>query len=172
MTNKKTKWYEEGALPSDEYRKNVLAQPKKSLAQTVTSRTGSKAHPVPKDERRKSSEAGVQAEIIRWLRARGWWVHKAKSANLVGSKSRDTLRLVATDKGVPDLLCCSPQGRFVGIEVKAPKLNTKVNAEQRLQIDRIRQVNGHSFVAHSVQCVERYLFESAGLQSDPNWPNY
>jgi len=171
MTNEKKKWYEEGALPPDEYRKQVLALPTKSLAQTVTSRLGSKSHHVPKEERRKISEAGVQAEIIRFLQKAGWWVHKAKAVNLVGSHSRDTLRLAATQKGVPDLLCCSPCGKFVGIEVKAPRLHTKVNAEQRLQIDRIREI-GHAFVAHSTGCVERYLAESANLTRQPNWPNY
>jgi len=171
MTNEK-KWYEEGALPPDEYRKQVLAEPKRTLAQVVSSRTGSKNHFVPQSERRRIAEAGVQAEIIRFLQRAGWWVHKAKAVNLVGSQSRDSLRLAHTQKGVPDILACSPCGKFVAIEVKAPKANVKVNADQIVQIDRIRATRGHAFVAHSIQCVERYLAESDNLTKKPRWKNH
>lgn len=172
MTNKKFTWYEEGALPPDEYRKQILAKDAPSLRKVTTARTGSKAHPVPKEERRKAPEARIQAEIIAYLKGLGWWVHKAKSVNLVGSKSRENLRFAATQRGVPDLLCCAPRGLFVAVEVKAAKPSCKVSGAQRQQIDSIRKTNGHAFVAHSVKCVERYLEETENLTKPTTRPNY
>lgn len=172
MTKEKP-WYEEGALPQDEYRQKVLQDAKDlTLKYVMRGRTGSRNHPVPKDERRKASEAGVQAEIIRYLQRKGYWVHKAKAVNLVGSKSRDTLRLAATQKGVPDLLACSPEGKFVAIEVKAAKANVKTSGDQRAQIDRLRKNHAHAFVAHSIACIDRYLKDSQNLTLEPFWPNY
>lgn len=166
------KEYEKGALPADEYRKQVLEKSKDvTFARAVTSRKGTKAHFVPKEERSKKLEKTVQAEIIAFLRSKNWWVSKNKAANLVGSADRGTLRLASTDKGVPDLVCCA-NGKFLAIEVKGPKLNNKVDANQRLQIDKIRLANGHAFVAHSVKCVERYLEETENLSKPTTRPNY
>ena len=49
-------------------------------------------------------EQAIQAKIIKWLEKEGYWTVKTIQCN---------------KKGVPDILACSPEGRFVAIEVKA-----------------------------------------------------
>lgn len=162
--------YMQGALPASEYRKAVLSAPSKSLNSLTKPTCGDKTHEVNTKDLRDVKEQVVQSEILHFLSSKGFWCHKVKAVNLVGSG--DTLALAVTQKGVPDILACSPLGVFVAIEVKAPRKNAKVSAYQRVTIDHIRDANGHAFVAHSVECVRRYLLASNDLTCQPDWPNY
>ena len=63
--------------------------------------------------------------------------------------------------GIPDILACI-NGRFVGIETKAPgKLNT-VTVNQAMQLDNIRKAAGFSIVVDSVHDLKIWL-EKMGL---------
>lgn len=58
--------------------------------------------------------------------------------------------------GIPDILACI-NGRFVGIETKAPgKLGT-VTANQAMQLDSIRKAAGYSIVIQSVDDLKVWL---------------
>jgi len=60
--------------------------------------------------------------------------------------------------GVPDLICCY-QGRFIGIEVKAPGKASNVTKNQRYHLDQIKANGGLAIVADNVDTVIE-LFDS------------
>lgn len=76
-------------------------------------------------------ESKVQKKIIDYLEGRKWVVIKIVSANAAG---------------LPDLICCSPKGLFVAIEVKTE--NGKLSALQEYKLESIRQCGGLAFVAY------------------------
>ena len=85
-------------------------------------------------------ESKIQTAIIKKLRARGCYVVKV---------------ITASRNGVPDLLVCH-QGRFYGIEVKAP--GGKVSAVQAANLQRITENGGVALVARSWSEIEQYFY--------------
>jgi hypothetical protein len=133
----------EGAVPASEY----YATPAKKVSlESVTKSKSGRSAKVPIKDRQDLRESVVQRDIIRYLKWRGAWVHKAKAANLVGSFNAGTARLASTDVGVPDLLVCY-DGHFLAFEVKAPTASARVSGEQVAQINHIIKAGG---VAHLV----------------------
>jgi hypothetical protein len=51
--------------------------------------------------------------------------------------------------GIPDFICCW-QGRFVGIEAKAPGKRNNVSPKQQVQIDAIQKAGGVAAVVDNV----------------------
>jgi len=87
------------------------------------------------------SEQQIQRKIIKYLESEGCYVVKVVSA---------------TKSGVPDILGCY-EGLFFGIEVKTPKTCNNVSKLQEYNLDKIREADGHSLVAWSVEQVEEFL---------------
>ena len=82
-------------------------------------------------------ESVVQSKILALLKARGFWVIKVIAAN---------------KNGVPDIIACSPGGRFLAIEVKGPK--GRLAPLQEYQLSAIRTCGGVAGVARSVSDAE------------------
>ncbi len=87
------------------------------------------------------SEQDLQKKIIKHIESNGGYVVKVISA----SKS-----------GVPDLLACL-NGKFVGIEVKAPGKMKNVSPLQEINLERIRKAGGQGFAADSLEKVIKEL---------------
>ena len=87
-------------------------------------------------------EQDIQQKITNWLESEGCYVVKVVNA---------------TKSGVPDVICCTPRGLFVGIEIKT--LNTKNNVSklQQYNLDAIEATGGHSFVAWSLDMVKENM---------------
>ena len=85
-------------------------------------------------------EQQIQAKIIQWLEARNYYVVKT---------------MVTSKAGVPDLLVCSPHGRFIGIEVKKP--GGLLSKLQEVNLRKIRDRQGVAIVADSLEEVVRQL---------------
>ncbi len=100
-------------------------------------------------------EQGIQRTILEYLRWRGIFCWKNNTAGIY-VKARNTY-IPSHAPGVSDILGVLPGGRFMAIEVKAPK--GKVSPHQQQFIDSINQAGGVAFVAHSVEEVERHLNE-------------
>lgn len=149
--NKRDIW--EGAVAASDY--YTKPADKVTLASVTKSRSGQSAKVPPKD-RQDIKESVIQRDIIRYLKSRGAWVHKAKAANLVGSFKAGTARLTSTDVGVPDLLVCY-DGQFLAFEVKAPTAGARVSGEQVAQINHIIHAGGVAQVVWSVDQVEDIL---------------
>ncbi len=156
----------EDAKPFAEYAKAILG--KTVSKRLIDGDIDFKAVAVPPSDRRRVKESVVQAEILQWLRSRGWFAHKAKAVNLVGSG--ENLRLAATDRGIPDILACSPGGMFFAIEVKAPSRNARTDLNQLRQMQAIRKAGGHAFFAHSLRVVEEYLAYQEKRPGSESWP--
>ena len=86
------------------------------------------------------SESKLQGKAIKLLETAGWYV----------------IRIIAASKaGVSDLVCCSPKGEFVTIEVKFGK-----NAPTKLQIYNIEQVikrKGAAYIIYNLGAVQRII---------------
>jgi len=87
------------------------------------------------------SEQQIQKKITAYLEDQGCYVVKVVSA---------------TKAGVPDILGCY-EGVFFGIEVKTPKTANNVSKLQEYNLDKIREADGHSLVAWSVEQVEEFI---------------
>lgn len=97
-------------------------------------------------------EQDIQKEIIDFLESKGFIPIKH---NNIGIYAR---------AGVPDILCCSNKGRFIGIEVKRP--GQKPKPIQQAFIDAINKVNGVAFYAVSVEEVQKELIKRGVLNEE------
>lgn len=88
-------------------------------------------------------EQKIQKDILDFLRLKGFLAIKQ---NNIGIYAR---------AGVPDIICCSNQGKFIGIEVKRP--GQKPRAIQKAFLDSINQIGGVGFYATSVNDVIKEL---------------
>ena len=88
-------------------------------------------------------EQAIQAKILKWLAKEGYWTMKA---------------VVSNKKGVPDILACSPSGRFVAIEVKAGK--GKASRLQEHHLSEIRKAGGIALLVWSLEEVQTVLLSS------------
>lgn len=87
-------------------------------------------------------ESAVQKKITDRLTNAGYKVFKVMGAN---------------SNGVSDLIACSPRGKFIAIEVKAPgKLGT-VSKLQEHFLEAVRVRGGSAILADSVEIVEKAL---------------
>jgi len=89
-----------------------------------------------------SPEQKLQKKIIAHLKSEGYYVVKIISASV---------------RGVPDLILCSPIGKFVGIELKAPSKPEEATPLQEHNLKAIRQNEGIAFVANSLDTVKSKL---------------
>ena len=97
-------------------------------------------------------EQDIQKEIINFLEKKGFLAIKH---NNIGIYAR---------AGVPDIIACSNQGKFIGIEVKRP--GEKPKPIQQAFIDAINNLNGVAFSAVSVEEVQRNLIERNILKKE------
>ena len=89
-------------------------------------------------------EGKVKARIKDYLNTLGVW-HFSPPANGFGRS------------GIPDLVCCF-QGRFIGIEVKAPGKRTNTTTMQDREIASINAAGGTALVVDDVAQI-KHIFE-------------
>lgn len=89
-----------------------------------------------------SPEQALQKKAIQLLRRNGFYVVKVISASV---------------RGVPDILCCSPFGRFVAIELKAPDKPEVATDLQEHNLKEIRMRDGIAFVANNLETIKAQL---------------
>lgn len=104
----------------------------------------------------------IQRQISSYLRAKWpsiyFWTNDSVGIfdpiKKVYRSNKDRFRI----KGVSDILGIhAPTGRFIAIEVKTE--TGRVTPDQKAFIDRINASNGVSFLARSIEDVERELNE-------------
>ena len=99
----------------------------------------------PKSGKTAKLEQDIQKDMIDFLEKNGILAIKH---NNIGIYAR---------AGVPDILACSNQGKFIGIEVKRP--GQKPKPIQQAFLDAINKLNGVAFYATSVEEVKDKLIE-------------
>lgn len=88
------------------------------------------------------TEQKIQKQIIELLEARKFYVIKIQAASKAG---------------IPDIIACSPEGRFIAIEVKTLNTRDNVSALQKYNLYKIRRTGGISMVAWSVDMVKEFF---------------
>jgi Holliday junction resolvase len=81
-------------------------------------------------------EQTIQAKIIKWLEKHGFYVIKV---------------VAASKNGVPDVVACTPSGKFLAIEVKYGAGTT--SPLQDFNLSEIAKRNALAFVAYDVETV-------------------
>ena len=93
----------------------------------------------------KIKEQTIQKAIKDYLEAIGWVVVKI---NNVGIKKNDGSYIPTHQVGVSDLICCTPEGEFVAIEVKRP--GNKPTENQKRFLKRVNATGGLGLWATSI----------------------
>ena len=111
--------------------------------------------------RRGKPERAVQRAILIWLKANGCLVAvtDAGAAYRAGAFFGD-----AIPAGWPDITGLLPDGRFIGIEVKAPK-GRQSEAQQHIERE-IRRRDGIYILARSIDDVQRGIEEARMYPSE------
>lgn len=81
-------------------------------------------------------EQTIQSRILKWLDKNGFWSIKV---------------VVSSVNGTPDIIACSPKGRFVAIEVKQGA-NT-ASALQKYNVEQVALRGGIAFVTWDLETV-------------------
>lgn len=92
---------------------------------------------------KQSEEQKIQKKILDYLYSIGFLAVK-----------HNNIGIYATP-GFPDIVCCSNQGIFIGIEVKIP--GKKPEPHQQAYLNAINKLNGVGFYATSVEDVIKHL---------------
>lgn len=105
--------------------------------------------------KRAKPERAVQKAIALWLRGRGCLVAitDAGAAYKAGSFFGDNL-----PAGWPDITGLLPDGRFIGVECKAP--GGRQSPAQKLMEHEMRRRNGIYVLAREVEDVQRAIEEA------------
>jgi len=95
-------------------------------------------------------EQDIQRAIIEYLRLKRFVVFKHHST---GSTVRENKAVFFRygDKGISDLIACSPTGRFVAVEVK--KKGGRATPEQLEFLRKVRKAGGIGILAFSIDDV-------------------
>jgi hypothetical protein len=102
--------------------------------------------------KRGKPERAVQKAVVVWLRARGCLVAitDAGAAYRAGAFFGDAL-----PAGWPDITGLLPDGRFIGIECKAP--GGRQSSAQKLMEQEVRRRNGIYVLAYEVEDVQHAI---------------
>lgn len=99
-------------------------------------------------------EKDIQRNIIDYLRLLKYVVFKHNSTQF-GIRDGERFSFRNGDKGIADLIACSPKGRFVAIEVKKP--GGKPSPDQLAFLDNVRSCGGIGILAFSLDDVVEAL---------------
>lgn len=92
---------------------------------------------------KESPEQKIQKKILDYLYKKGFLAVKFNNLGIYSTP------------GFPDIVGCTKQGIFIGIEVKVP--GEKPKPHQQAYLDAINKLNGIGFYATSVEEVEEEL---------------
>lgn len=104
----------------------------------------------------KETEQGIQKSIIDYLKYKKFIVFKHRNVGIYIQKTGKYIPLSFGEKGISDIIACSPQGTFVAIEVK--KAGGKPSENQIEFLERVRASGGIGILAYSLDEVKK-VFE-------------
>lgn len=90
------------------------------------------------------SEHNLQKNTIRELKEAGWFVINISPTG-------------NGNKGIPDLICCPPGGKFVAIELKV-KGNSTTPA-QKINLKKIARNGGEAVTAYNMEEIRNLIKE-------------
>ena len=93
-------------------------------------------------------EKDIQKSIIEYLRLKRYCVFKHHSTGFRKDTQGQAVPFRHGDKGIADIIGCSPTGQFIAIEVK--RKGGKPSPDQLEFIRRINESGGKAIVAFSI----------------------
>lgn len=93
-------------------------------------------------------ESDIQKQIIDYMKLRGYVVFKHRNVGIFKQDTKQYIPLAFGEKGISDIIACSPIGQFTAIEVKMP--HKKASPEQVEFIINVVRHHGIAFIAHSL----------------------
>lgn len=105
---------------------------------------------------KKQKESELKSACRELLELNGFIVYPQKSVGLVKDKAGELVprRVAEKDEGTPDLLCCSPTGRFTGIELKTDKKNFPKNKREKKQKEHLEKIDKQGGIALVIDSIE------------------
>jgi hypothetical protein len=100
-------------------------------------------------------ESDIQKQIIDYMKLRGYVVFKHRNVGIFRQDTKQYIPLAFGEKGISDIIACSPTGQFVAVEVK--QSGKKPSADQIAFIESVIRKGGVAFVAHSLDDVINQL---------------
>ncbi len=101
---------------------------------------------------RNISEQEIQKSIIDYLKLKKFIVFKHRNVGIYKQDTGKYIPLSFGEKGISDIIACTPKGTFVAIEVKKP--GGKPSPEQLEFLERIKQTEmGVGILAYSLDDV-------------------
>jgi hypothetical protein len=96
-------------------------------------------------------ESDIQRAIIDLLKYKRFVVFKHRNVGLYIRAQDRYMQLAPGEKGISDILACSPIGQFWAIEVKKP--GGKPSSDQIAFLSRVRANKGIAILAYSIDDV-------------------
>lgn len=96
-------------------------------------------------------ESDIQKGILDYLKLKKHLVFKHRNVGIFKQNTGKYIPLAAGEKGISDILGCTPQGKFLAIEVKQPK--GRPTPDQLAFIERVNTLGGIGFIAYSLDDV-------------------
>lgn len=98
-------------------------------------------------------EQQLQKIILDYLRLKRYVAIKFNSSGIYNKKTGKYIP--QPQRGISDILACSPKGEFLAIEVKVN--HNKSSEEQILFIESIRKNSGKAIIAYSLDDIIAYV---------------
>ena len=96
-------------------------------------------------------ESEIQKSILDLLRLKRCLVFKHRNVGIFKQSTGTYIPLAFGEKGISDIIGCTPSGRFLAIEVKKP--GGRVSPEQQEFINNVNRLGGIAILAFSLDDV-------------------
>jgi hypothetical protein len=93
-------------------------------------------------------EADIQKQASDYLKLKGWIIFKHRNVGIYKHATNRYIPLPFGEKGISDLIGCSPKGRFGAFEIKKP--GGRPSPEQIDFLRRINEKGGIGVLAYSL----------------------
>ena len=100
---------------------------------------------------RKETEQAVQKVIIDYLKLKKYLVFKHRNVGIYKQATNSYIPLSFGEKGISDVIGCSPQGTFIAVEVKKP--GGKPSPDQLRFLEEVKVRGGVGILAYSLDDV-------------------
>ena len=100
---------------------------------------------------RNETEQGIQKVIIDYLKLKKFIVFKHRNVGIYKQATGSYIPLSFGEKGISDIIACSPKGTFIAVEVKKPGGNP--SPDQLDFLARINASGGIGILAYSLDDV-------------------
>ena len=99
----------------------------------------------------EANEQQIKKSIADYLRLKKFIVINHRNVGIFKQDTKRYIPLPAGEKGVSDLIGCSPDGRFLAVEVKRP--GGKATPDQIEFLERVKASGGIAVLAYSLEDV-------------------